>query len=95
MAGLVCTTDVGGRHNRREESPKQTYKDQDRQEARKPERTAAVQRIEPALSIRSRRSPFYDRLTGPRRSPVIRWRRDERRATKNAVIGVRASRGND
>ena len=26
-------------------------------------------------STHSCRSPFYDRLTGPRRSPVIRWRR--------------------
>jgi hypothetical protein len=52
-------------------------------------------RIELALSTRSCRSPFSDRMTGPHRSPVIRSLRDERRVTKNAVIGVRASRRDD
>jgi hypothetical protein len=46
-------------------------------------------------STRSCRSPFSDRMTGPRRSPVVRWRRDERRTPEKAVIDVHASRGSD
>jgi hypothetical protein len=34
-------------------------------------------------------------MTGPRLSPVIRWRRDERRTPEKAVIDVHASRGSD
>ena len=72
MAGLRGTTDVGGLRRRNEEFPRADVQSSGSPEARRPERTAAVQRIEPSRSTLLGHTPGV-RLASETARPTQEW----------------------